>query len=190
MLEVSVIVNAVATLATVVVAFVLNKYFNNRVKLTLYCLHASVHKITKPEGIIHTHAIVIRNAGRVAAKNVRVGHCVFPEASVTVSPPTEYEKKEIEGGTELIFPILVPQEQLTISYLYFPPVTMGHINTYVKSDEGYAKVLNVIPAPKLPAWLEVVLYILLFIGGLFVMRIIVQLVALIIQNENFLCVFQ
>lgn len=93
-----------------------------------------------------------------------------------MSPPIEYETKIIDGGTELVFPILVPGEQITISYLYFPPVIMSNINTYVKSDEGFAKILNIIPSPKLPFWLENILYILLFIGGLVVVYLFIRLI--------------
>ncbi|MFO8832161.1 hypothetical protein SC616_15600 [Legionella pneumophila serogroup 3] len=118
-----------------------------------------------------------------------MGHYVFPELSCTVTPPIEYEKKEIEGGTELIFPTLVPQEQIVISYLYFPPITIRDVNTYVKSDEGFAKILNIIPSPKLPGWLEKILYILLFIGGVVVMRIIIQLIIFIFQSVSHFCVF-
>ncbi|AHE65799.1 TPA: hypothetical protein RG395_003000 [Legionella pneumophila] len=188
-MDLSIIINTIATLATVFISFVLSKYLYNRAKLVTYCLHASAHKIKDPAGIINTHAIVIRNAGRIAAKNVRVGHYVFPELSCTVTPPIEYEKKEIEGGTELIFPTLVPQEQIVISYLYFPPITIRDVNTYVKSDEGFAKILNIIPSPKLPGWLEKILYILLFIGGVVVMRIIIQLIIFIFQSVSHFCVF-
>ena len=38
-------------------------------------------------------------------------------------------------------PTLVPNEQVTISYLYFPPTTWKQINGPVKSDEGLARVL-------------------------------------------------
>lgn len=188
-IDLQTIITASATIVTAIIAFILSKYLYDRPKLVSYCLHVSAHKIKDPEGIIHTHAIVIRNAGRMAAKNVRVGHHVFPDLSTTVNPPIEYQKKETDGGLELIFPILVPQEQITISYLYFPPITFGNINTYVKSDEGYAKILNVIPTPKLPGWLEILLYIVLFIGGVAVVRLLFQLIIFIFQHSNFLCIF-
>lgn len=125
---------------------------------------------------MNTHAIVIRNAGNIAAKNIRVGHNIFPDISCTVSPPIEYEVKKIENGTELIFPIMVPKEQITISYLYFPPVVCSQINTYVKSDEGFARVIHVIPSPQLPRWLEIILYFLLFIGGVATINYLIKLI--------------
>jgi hypothetical protein len=68
------------------------------------------------------------------------------------------------GGKEIIFPILVPNEQITISYLYFGTTTYTVINTYVTSDEGLAKIIDVIPAPNLAQWQKVLFYILLFVG--------------------------
>ena len=172
-----------ASFITVFITFILNKYLYNRSRLVTYLSHASAHKIKDPQGIINTHAKVIRNAGRIAAKNVRVGHNKFTELiSCTVYPPIEYETKEIEGGIELFFPILIPGEQITISYLYFPPVTIGNFNTYIKSDEGFAKILNIIPSPKLPSWLEKILYILLFIGSLVVTYLLVRLLIFCFSN--------
>lgn len=112
---------------------------------------------------VGTHAVVVRNSGRLSAKNVRLGHKSLP--NYYIYPNTKYEVTSLpNGGNEIIFPILVPNEQITISYLYFAPTTYAEINTYVKSDEGLAKVIDVIPAPNLIAWQKVVLYILLFMG--------------------------
>lgn len=171
-----------ASVTTVFITFLLNKYLHNRSRLVTYCLHVSAHKITDPECFIHTHAIVIRNAGRIAARNVRVGHYVFPSLSCTVNPPIEYETKVMDGATELVFPVLVPGEQIIISYLYLPPVVMGNVNTYIKSDEGFAKILNVIPSPKLPTWLEKTLYVLLFIGSLVVIYLLMRLIIFGFEN--------
>ena len=98
------------------------------------------------------------------AKNVRLGHKVLPDYNIV--PNTKYEVSRLPGGgNEILFPTLVPSEQITISYLYFAPNTYAEINTYVKSDEGLAKVIDVIPAPNLAFWQKLLLYILLFVGG-------------------------
>ncbi|MDA1313490.1 MAG: hypothetical protein O2968_09170 [Acidobacteria bacterium] len=42
-----------------------------------------------------------------------------------------------------MFTELVPGEQIHISYLYSPPIVYGDVNTYAKSDEGFAKFIQV-----------------------------------------------
>jgi hypothetical protein len=80
-----------------------------------------------------------------------------------VIPNTRHEIYSIPGGGKEIFlPILVPSEQITLSYLYFPPTTYTDINIYVKSDEGFAQEIKVIPAPSFPSWAEGIMWILLF----------------------------
>jgi hypothetical protein len=59
---------------------------------------------------------------------------------------------------------------------------VGNFNTYIKSDEGFAKILNIIPSPKLPNWLEKILYILLFIGSLVVTYLLVRLLIFCFNN--------
>ena len=98
-----------------------------------------------PPPQVNTHTIVVRNAGRKPAHNVRIGHERFP-ALYQVIPPVQHTK--IPGqheSAEILLPILVAKEQVTISYLYFPPLYYNNIHSYVKSDEGMAKFVNVFP---------------------------------------------
>ena len=52
-----------------------------------------------------------------------------------------------------VIPTLIPDEQVTISYLYFPPTTWDKINGHIKSDEGFARVVKVLPTVQPPKWL-------------------------------------
>lgn len=175
-----------APLITAFIAFILNKFFQNKPKLIAYYGHISVHKVTPPDSgslNIHTHAVVVRNTGKLPAKNVRVGHNFLPDYNVM--PSTMYEVLKIPGGGEEIsFPILVPNEQITISYLYFPPITYSQINTYVKSDEGLAKVINVIPTPSLSPAQKFLAYILLFIGCSTVIYLLIIIVVALLRCLN------
>ena len=67
---------------------------------------------------VHTHTFVIRNAGRRPAHNVRLGHTQLPNFSVYPSVPYTINALP-EGGSEIVFPILVPNELITITYLYW-----------------------------------------------------------------------
>src|SRR5262245_12054085 len=55
--------------------------FERRSRLTVFFAHVGEFRMTPPPGqqqlqpmTVHTHTIVIRNAGRLAAKNIRVPH--------------------------------------------------------------------------------------------------------------------
>ncbi len=58
----------------------------------------------------------------------------------------EVEYSHQDESAEICVPVLTPGEQVTISYLYFPPLTWHGVNTYVKSDEVMGKAINVMPA--------------------------------------------
>jgi hypothetical protein len=91
---------------------------------------------------VHHHAVVIKNAGRKAATNVRLGHLILP--NFDVYPQVDHR---VADNKEIVFPTLVPGEQVVIHYIYAPPVTWNTVNSYCKSDEGLAKVLSVVPTP-------------------------------------------
>ena len=63
-----------------------------------------------------------------------------------------------------MFPRVVPGEQITLSYLYFPPITWNLVNNYVKSDEGMATVITVLPARQFPKWVVNIQRLLVVLG--------------------------
>ena len=91
-----------------------------------------------------THSIIISNTGSKPIKNVRLGHNILPE-NIDIYPSINYKIVEMnDKSKEIIFLKLVRREIVTISYLYFPPLTFKNINTYIKSDSGYAKEIDTI----------------------------------------------
>ncbi len=129
--------------------------------------HASTVQITPaqgPPGIwVNTHAVVIRNAGKMAATNVRLGHNHLPNFGVY--PNVQYQVSPLPaGGSEIVFATLVPNEQITVTYLYYPPVTWNQINAYTKFDQGMARVITVLPTPAQPMWLLRIGAVVLFVG--------------------------
>ena len=153
----------------------LNRLFERRSKLISYLGHASAVPITPPEGQpfqVHTHSVVVRNGGKKSATNVRLGHHFLP-ASFSVYPAIEYRVVDLAGGgKEIVFPSLVPGEQVTIAYLYYPPLLFSGVNSHTKSDEGFTKIVNLLPAPQWPPWLARLAW------GLIVVGVITTLVAL------------
>ena len=88
--------------------------------------------------------------------------------NITVYPPVQYSiERNPEGAGEIVFPVLVPKEQVTISYLYFPPLLWNQINVNTKSDEGFAKIINVIPMPQPNKAILASVWALVFVGASF-----------------------
>ncbi|MDT4329593.1 hypothetical protein RPD76_06715 [Methylomonas sp. MV1] len=122
----------------------------------------------------------MRNAGRKAAHNVRLSHTVLPP-NVTVHPPVQYTiERNPEGAGEILIPVLVAKEQVTVSYLYFPPLTWNQVNASTKSDEGFAKILNVIPMPQPSKAVLAAVWSLIFVGASFLFYWLAKLVAYVL----------
>lgn len=164
-------------LGTLFLGKYLDRWLAKRPKLISYLGHASSFTIRgNAPGNIHTHAIVVRNAGRAAANNVRIGHHTLPDHYQLQPPIAHTVERDPSGAAEIVIPKLVPGEQVTVSYLYFPPLLWSQINSYTKSDEGFAKTLNVLPTPQLAKWLLFAIWTLLFLGGLVVLYFLVYFV--------------
>jgi hypothetical protein len=127
----------------------LERIIERRAKVVVFYGHVASHTLgqTQTSGAIplNTHSIIIRNTGRLAARNLRVRHGYLPP-NFRIDPPRSWTRNSIpNGGDEILFEELVPNETISISYLYFPPLTFDQILTRVSSDEGYAIVQNVVP---------------------------------------------
>lgn len=144
----------IATIAAPVIALfvgaAVDRRLERRPKLVSFLSHASAVRVSPPDGSpfsINSHSVVVRNAGRLAATNVRLGHNHLP-TDFSIWPAVEHSVLRREDGTaELLFPKMVPGEQIVVTYLYPSPTTFNHINTYTKSDEGYAQIVTALTAP-------------------------------------------
>ncbi len=134
---------------TLIGGAIITHYQEHRSRVISYVGHVSQFTLLDANKTrVFTHSIVVKNAGRKSAQNVRLGHHIIPDG-IDVFPPVQYMvEKTPSGTTEIIFPTLVPKEQITVSYLYFPPVTWNQVNSYTKSDDGLAKIITVIPSPQ------------------------------------------
>jgi uncharacterized repeat protein (TIGR01451 family) len=157
---------AVAALIAPLIAFLLNERL--RPKLITWYVHSSAVDVHPNPGqtlTFHHHAIVVRNNGRRTANNVRLGHYFLP-ASFSVFPAIPHTVNPPGGGVnaEIVFPTLVPGEQVTITYLYFPPLIWSGVNSYIRSNEGMGRLVSVIPAIQYPRWVVRIIGFLLFLG--------------------------
>lgn len=128
-------------------------------------LASAPHGVQPPQpGRVFAHSIVVRNVGKKTSTNVRIGHAaepfcyqVFPKVSFSVTTIPN-------GGWEISIPTLVPNEQVQISYLYFPPVTWDQINSTTKSDEEQAQVVQLLPTPAPNPMTRAMTVVLLYVG--------------------------
>ncbi|MCL4822832.1 MAG: hypothetical protein KJZ57_01320 [Anaerolineales bacterium] len=173
-----------APVLAAVVAAVIARYWDRRPRLVSYLPHASSVRVTPPAGAafsVHTHSVVVRNTGRQRAVNVRLGHKFLPNFGVYPSVP--YEVLDLPaGGSEIVFPDLVPGEQVTVNYLYYPPVVWSDVNSYAKSDEGLAKIVSVLPTPQPPAAVRRIALFLVAVGAITVLFGISQLLVFLVHR--------
>jgi len=161
----SVVATIASPVVTLFVGFFLNHIFEKKPKLVGFLGHVSGIRLNNENQpiFVNTHSVILRNTGRRVAKNVRVGHNVLP--AFQVYPDINYTVIDLpSGGKEIIFPALIPKKQITISYLYFQPLTWDNINTHLEYDEGLVRVVKVLPTVQLPKWLNVLLFMVLCYG--------------------------
>lgn len=166
-MELELIAKIVSPILTVILGVLLQKYTQDRPRLINYLVHASAIPLRNAEnGAVNVHSIMVRNTGKRTANNVRIGHYFLPQ-SYALQPQLQHEVINQEGGpeAEILIPTLVPNEQVNISYLYFPPVTWNQIHSYCKSDESSAENVNVIPTPQLNTFQRAVGIFVLFVGA-------------------------
>lgn len=169
-MDTDLILRLASPLLTLVFGAIIKYYTEERSKIISFLGHVSVFTLQgenkdESNSSVFTHSIIVRNAGRRTAKNIRLGHNILPP-SINVYPKVQYTIEHNPGGSsEIVIPSLVPKEQVTVSYLYFPPLTWDQINTYTKSDDGLAKIIDVIPMLRPPKWALVIVWSLVFIGA-------------------------
>jgi len=170
------VIKIVAALLAAIVADIIKRKSEAKPKLLYSLIHSTAVPVAMPvsgEGgtgtvefrNVHTHSIVVRNAGKITAKNVRIFHEHLPE-SFKVEPGMSYVLNKGEGHSgEILLPTLVAGEQVIVTYLYIPPLTWNQVVGAVKSDEGMAKAVRVMSNPAPSPWLRYSQVALMLIGG-------------------------
>ncbi|MCX5864930.1 MAG: hypothetical protein NTW42_07635 [Deltaproteobacteria bacterium] len=162
--------NAVATIAAPVIALFIgawvNQRFESRPVLISYFSHVSAFRHTPAGGEplhINTHSVVLRNAGRQSATNVRLHHAYLPDFNIF---PVVVHNVEVlpDGSKDIVIPVLVPGEEITVSYLYFPPLVAGQVNAGIKCDRGFANQITVLLQRQYPRWFNRTVIALFLVG--------------------------
>ena len=168
-----------APIITLFLGAALTRFLERKPKLVAYFTHTSA--FTTTGGQLHTHGIVIGNTGKKPATDIRVRHVILP-THYNVFPDIEYQVHNLPGGgAELVFPTLVPGEQVSIAYLYFPPVVYNQIHASIRHSDGFAKEVTSLPTPQYPRWFVRSLWILIVLGGATALYIAFELVRVGIQ---------
>jgi hypothetical protein len=161
-----------------------NRRFESRPVLISYFGHVSSFQHTPPGGqplVVHTHSVVLRNAGRRQATNVRITHAVLPDFNIW--PPLLHHTQDLPSGVrDIVIPVLVPGEQITISYLYFPPLTVAQVNAGIKCDQGFAQAIPVLLQRQYPAWFNALAATLMLLGLVAGLYLLYELVAWAIRR--------
>lgn len=162
----------------------INHILERRAKLIVYYGHVSAFKVRngdEPPIDVHTHSVVIKNTGRKTSMNIRLSHEHFPE-NVYVYPQIQYRIESLnDGHKELVIPTLVPHEQVTVSYLYYPPFTYNRINNVVRSDEGIAKYVPTTLSRQYSPWVVRFALVLMGAGGIALLYALIEFVLWMIR---------
>ncbi len=158
-------------------------WFTRGPRLVVYFGHTSSFTIRWDQSdpnlktTLHTHTLIVRNMGRAAANNVRVGHYVWP-AYFDVQPPMQHRVEDVPNSNtkEIVINKMVPRDEVHISYIYYPPLTWQRIHSLVKSDEGQATGWLVALQRVLPKWFNVQATVVYLIG---IVAIVYTIIAVI-----------
>lgn len=152
-----------------------------RPRLEAFFTHGSAHPIVNTQNFIHTHSLVVRNAGSYPATNVRITHSfVPPTTDIQMYPDMPRTTMQFgKFGSEMLVERLRPKEQITLSYLYPGPTLYSQFGTQVKFDDGLAQISEIQHVRILSPWIRaLILYFMA--AGVFVSIYITLKVALFI----------
>ena len=164
--DLEVIAKLLSPVIAALIGVIAKRYCEAKPKLISYLIHSSAIPLYDEKNTqVNTHCIVVRNAGKKTAHNVRIGHNFLPKGFQIFPPLSHTVLESPDGSAEIVIPTLVPGEQVSISYLYFPPRTWNQVNAYTKSDEGLANIINAIPTPQPSRLVVLIIWLLMFLGA-------------------------
>jgi hypothetical protein len=154
--------------ALLFIGALINRLFERRVRLISYYIHTSACRVTPTPPAapinLHTHAVALKNDGGLAATNVRLHHYYLPDFTVTPSVPHIVETLP-DGTRDIVIPQLLPREQVSVTYVYLPPLVYTQINAGIRCDQGYARGINVLMQRQLPQPVQGFVAVLMLLGA-------------------------
>ena len=140
-----------------------------RARLEAFFTHGAAHPIPGGQSYIHTHSLVVRNAGSQSATGVCISHSFMPpNTDIQMYPDRPYTNTQFgQSGSEIRIDRLRPKEQITLSYLYPGPTLFSQFGTLVKFDEGFGQFFEIQQVPLFPPWVRGVIFYLMTAGFCF-----------------------
>jgi hypothetical protein len=174
------VTNIAVPVGTLLLGIWLDRRFELRPRLVTYYGHVAAFSVDQPHGqpplAVHTHSVVLRNTGRRSATDVRIRHQPlqrFPH--FVIWPHLQHHVEDVPGGgREIVIPILVPNEEITISYLYFPPTTVAHVHAGIRSAEGFARAIPVLLQRQFPRWVNRVAWLVVVVGVMTIIYLVLH----------------
>ena len=161
-----------------------NRWADSREVLGCYLGHVSTFKFARDDGRkgdVFAHSLVLRNLGRRSVSNVRINHPLLPDFDI--KPSIEYRVEDLpDGSRDIVIPTLVARETITVSYLYFPPVTWQQVTGLVKHDKGFAKPIPVLLQRQFGRKMQAFVGLLLLSGAIAIGYILVLIVRWLIST--------
>jgi hypothetical protein len=129
---------------------------------------------------VNTHSAVLRNTGRKSATNIRLHHIFLPEFNIWPAIVHSIETLP-DGSKDIVIPTLVPSEEITISYLYFPLVVATQVNSGIKCDQGFSNQITVLLQRQFPRWFNRTVLSFFFIGVVTVLYFVYVAMTLLLR---------
>lgn len=165
-IDFSVLSEIIKSIFLLIVGALVTRKFEKSSKLIAYYEHVSVFKHMPENQVpltVFSHSVILRNSGSSAATNVKIQHLTLPNFYIWPSVTHHVENLD-DGSSNIVIPTLVPKEQITISYLYFPPLTYDKVNNGIKCDQGFAQQIAVTLQSKPKKWIMAVIWFLIIFG--------------------------
>lgn len=162
-LAIALLSGVASSVATVIVERILER----RARLVVYYGHVAaftVRPTDQPAFGVNTHSVIVQNNGKEAARNVTLAHFTLP-LNVSIFPEVSHAVVRHEHGGDIVFDSVVPGQQITVSYLYFPPVVANQVNGHVRYDKGLAKAVPVVLQQQYPRRVQMVVRALTLSGA-------------------------
>jgi hypothetical protein len=164
--------NLVGLLAGPVVGAVIGAWWTRKLErrpqLVSYFGHVSGFRYHPPGGgapfNINSHTVILRNAGSQSATNIRLHHAdTVPAFSIWPQVPHTVDTLP-DGSQDIVIPVLVPNQEITIGYMYAPPLVVAQINAGIRCDQGFATPIPVLLQRQFPKWWNLTAFIFFLIG--------------------------
>jgi hypothetical protein len=177
----------VTGIITFVFALLLRE-LDRKARIVWWSPHSFLFEVPQPEAKpptvfnLMTHAIAVRNVGRLAAENVEIVHKRRPDF-FKLQPSRDYEEATTPAGEHVIrAKSLGPREGFLIqmlSYRQLPELQ------YIRSNSGPAQRINIALNRRLPRWLGLVLRALALIGAGVVVYVLLRIASFVLKGAGF-----